>query len=53
MKNIIRMSLVAAALVSSVAAQAQTAWTDKISLGGDLRFRLNNIDDESVSTDTK
>ena len=51
MKNIIRMSLVAGALVSSVAAQAQTAWTDKVTFGGDLRFRLNNIDDESVSTE--
>lgn len=41
MKNIIRMGLIAGAVVTSVAAQAQTAWTDKVSLGGDLRFRLN------------
>ena len=54
MRNIIRMSLVAGALVSSVAAQAQTAWTDKVTMGGDLRFRLNSIDDESAgSTDSK
>lgn len=53
MKNIIRMSLVAGALVSSVAAQAQTAWTDKITFGGDLRFRLNNIEDKQVSTTGK
>ncbi len=54
MKNIIRMSLVAGALVTSVAAQAQTAWTDKVTFGGDLRFRLNSIDDESTgATDSK
>lgn len=53
MKNIIRMSLVAAALVSSVAAQAQTAWADKISLGGDLRFRLNNIEDKALAGGAK
>jgi hypothetical protein len=41
MKNVIRMGLIAGALVTSVAAQAQTAWTDKVTLGGDLRVRQN------------
>lgn len=54
MRNIIRMSLVAGALVSSVAAQAQTAWTDRVTMGGDLRFRLNSYNDESNgATDSK
>jgi len=42
MKNLILMGLTAGSLVMGVTAHAQTAWTDRVSLGGDLRFRYSH-----------